>query len=164
MIRARLVEVRTTRPDSKAALSVMGRTVRGRKKREGRVRGWEAAPGDSGLRRLAEVAVVQAADFRKLYAPARRGELDGSEVGHALHSVPKLLAVDLVTVAQEIGRCGVVREGVHDLLGQPSGAGMLGDIEVEDAAAVVGQYDEDEQHAQAHGEKSEEIDGDEVRT
>ena len=123
-----------------------------------------APPGDSGLRRLAEVAVVQAANFRKLYDPARRGELDGSEVGrvflerevrarlmvidevavqdaaqvplaedenviqalasdrtdqalhervlpgtvrrgenfldpHALHSVPKLLAVDLVTIA-----------------------------------------------------------------
>jgi len=34
LIRARLVEVRTTRSYSKAALSVMGRTVRGRK-REG---------------------------------------------------------------------------------------------------------------------------------
>jgi hypothetical protein len=30
---------------------------------------------------------------------------------HALHAVPKLLAVDLVTIAQEIGRRGVVREG-----------------------------------------------------
>src|SRR5882762_4267916 len=38
---------------------------------------------------------------------------------HALHSVAKLLAVDLVTVAQEIGRRGGVREGVHDLLGGP---------------------------------------------
>ena len=32
---------------------------------------------------------------------------------HALHSVPKPLAVDLVTVAQEIGRRGVVRESVQ---------------------------------------------------
>jgi len=36
LIRASLVEVRTTRPYSKAALSVMGRIARGRKKREGR--------------------------------------------------------------------------------------------------------------------------------
>jgi hypothetical protein len=42
VIRASLVEVRTTRPYSKAGLSVVRRTVRGRKKREGRVRGWEA--------------------------------------------------------------------------------------------------------------------------
>ena len=34
---------------------------------------------------------------------------------HALHSAPKLLAVDLVTVAQEIGRRGVVRESVQIL-------------------------------------------------
>ena len=38
---------------------------------------------------------------------------------HAFHSAPKLLAVDLVTVAQEIGGRGVVREGVDDLLGGP---------------------------------------------
>jgi hypothetical protein len=50
---------------------------------------------------------------------------------HALHAVPKLLAVDLVTVAQEIGGCGVVREGVHDLLGGPVGGGVLGHVEVE---------------------------------
>jgi hypothetical protein len=35
---------------------------------------------------------------------------------HSLHAVPKLLAVDLGAVAEEIGRCGVVREGVDDLL------------------------------------------------
>jgi hypothetical protein len=34
---------------------------------------------------------------------------------HTLHAVAKLLAIDLVAVAEEIGRCGVVREGVHDL-------------------------------------------------
>ena len=32
---------------------------------------------------------------------------------HALHAVPKPLAVDLVTVAQEMGRQGVVRESVQ---------------------------------------------------
>jgi hypothetical protein len=39
---------------------------------------------------------------------------------------------------------------------------MLGDIEVEDAPAVVGEHDEDEQHAQARGGNREEIDRDEV--
>ena len=37
----------------------------------------------------------------------------------ALHAAPKRLAVDLVAVVEEIGWCGVVREGVHDLLGGP---------------------------------------------
>src|SRR5436190_1879893 len=57
---------------------------------------------------------------------------------HALHSVAKLLAVDLVTVAQEIGGRGVVREGVHDLLGGPAGGGVLGHVEGDDATAGVG--------------------------
>ena len=48
----------------------------------------------------------------------------------ALHAAPKRLAVDLVAVVEEIGWCGVVREGVHDLLGGPVGGGMLGDVEV----------------------------------
>ena len=44
----------------------------------------------------------------------RRGEdfLDP----HALHTVVKLFSVDLVAIAEEIGRGGVLREGVHNLL------------------------------------------------
>jgi hypothetical protein len=83
-------------------------------------------------------------------------------VPHARHALLEHVTVDRVAIAEEIGRGGVVREGVHDLLGRPSGGGMLGDIEVEDAAAVVGEHDEDEQHTQARGGNREEIDGDEV--
>ncbi len=39
---------------------------------------------------------------------------------------------------------------------------MLGDIEVEDAPPVVGEYNEDEQDAQARGGNGEEVHGDEV--
>src|SRR5207237_10592004 len=81
---------------------------------------------------------------------------------HALHALPEHLTVDRVAIAQEVGRGGIVREGVHDLLGRPSGGGMLRDVEVEDAAAVVGKYDEDEQNAQPRGGNREEVDGDEV--
>ena len=163
----------------------------------------------AGLRRLADVAVMQAADFGNLHDPARLGELDGPDVRrilveremraspvivgevagqnaaqvafaenqnviqtlapdradeplregilpravrgredfldpHALHSVPKLFAVDLVAVAQEIGGRGVVRKGIHDLLGGPVGGGVLGHIEVDDAPAMVSEHDEDE--------------------
>src|SRR6267143_5460254 len=69
----------------------------------------------------------------------------------ALHSVVKLLAVDLVTVAQEIGGRGVVREGVYDLLGGPVGGGVLGHVEVDDAPAVVSEHDENKEDAQARG-------------
>jgi len=80
----------------------------------------------------------------------------------ALHAAPKRLAVDLVAVVEEIGWCGVVREGVHDLLGGPVGGGMLGDVEVQDATAMVGKHDEDEEDTQAGGGNGEEIDGDQV--
>jgi hypothetical protein len=82
--------------------------------------------------------------------------------GHALEALAEHLTVDRVAVAKEVGGGGVVREGVHDLLGRPGGGGMLGDIEVEDAPPVVGEHDEDEQDAQARGGDGEEIDGDEV--
>ena len=65
----------------------------------------------------------------------------------ALHTAPKLLAVDLVAIVEEIVWSGVVREGVHDLLGGPVGGGMLGDVEVQDATALVGKHDEDEEDA-----------------
>jgi hypothetical protein len=42
---------------------------------------------------------------------------------HALHAVAKLFAIHLVTVAQEIGRRGGVRERGDDLLGGPGGGG-----------------------------------------
>src|SRR5467141_644380 len=129
------------------------------------------------LRRLADVAVMQATDFGNLHDPARLGELDGPDVRrilveremraspvivgevagqdaaqvafaenqnviqtlapdradeplregvlprdvrgredfldpHALHALPEHVTVDLVTVAQEIGGRGGVREGV----------------------------------------------------
>jgi hypothetical protein len=80
---------------------------------------------------------------------------------HALHALPEHVTVDRVAIAEEVRRGGVVREGVHDLLGGPGSCGMLGDIEVEDAPAVVGKHDEDEQNAQARGGNREEIDGDE---
>ena len=82
---------------------------------------------------------------------------------HALHSVPKLVAVDVVTIAQEIRRRGVVREGVHDLLGGPVGGGVLGHVEVDNPPAMVSEYDENEEHAQARGGHREEIEGDQAR-
>jgi hypothetical protein len=74
---------------------------------------------------------------------AVRGREDFHDA-HALHPVPELLAVDPVTIAQEIGGCGVVRERLHDLLGCPLGGGVLGDVEVDDGPAIVGEHDEDE--------------------
>ncbi len=72
------------------------------------------------------------------------------------------VTVDVVTVAEEIGRRSVVWESVHDLLRRPCGRRVFGHVEVEDAPAMVGKHDEDEQHAEVHGSNSEEIDRDQV--
>jgi hypothetical protein len=78
------------------------------------------------------------------------------------YPVPELLAVDLVTITQEIGRCGLVREGFHELLGGPGGSGMLGDVEVDHPPAVVGEDDKDEEDTEASGGHGKEVDGGQV--
>src|SRR5215471_9341674 len=55
-------------------------------------------------------------------AGGRSQDFTGS---HALHAVPERVAVDRVAIAEEIRRRGVVREGVHDLLGRPRGRRMF---------------------------------------
>jgi hypothetical protein len=57
----------------------------------------------------------------------------------------ELLTVDPVTITQEIGWCGVVREGVDDLLGYPVGGGALSHIEVDDPPSMVGEHDKEEE-------------------
>src|SRR5919106_1232030 len=81
---------------------------------------------------------------------------------HALHAVPKWLPVNAVAVAEEIGRRGLVREGVDELLSGPNGGGVLGDVEVDDLPAVVTEHDEDEEDAEASGGHGEEVDRDQV--
>ena len=58
---------------------------------------------------------------RVLPRAPRRGEnlLDP----HACHAMPKWRAVDAVAVAEEVGRRGLVRDGVDQLLSGPDGGG-----------------------------------------
>jgi hypothetical protein len=81
---------------------------------------------------------------------------------HTLYTLVEGVPVDRIAIAQEIGGCGVVREGVHDLLGCPSCRGMLGDVEVEDPTPMVGEDDEDEEHTQASNGNGEEVDRNQV--
>jgi hypothetical protein len=87
---------------------------------------------------ISQVALAQDDDVVETLAPNRADQAFGERIlpwavrrredfvdPHALHAVPKVLAVDLVTVAQEVGWRGIVRERVHDLLGGPGGGGMF---------------------------------------
>jgi hypothetical protein len=102
--------------------------------------------------------VIQALTPDRTDEPFREGVLPraggrGQDFGdpHALHALPERGTIGVVTIAQEIGRRGVVREGVHDLLGGPVGRGVLGDVEVDHTPAMVGEHDEDKEHTQAAG-------------
>lgn len=77
-------------------------------------------------------AMVQPADFGKLHDLTRGHErvlpraLRRREHLHdprALYAMPKWLTVDAVAVVEEVGRRGVVREGVDELLCGPGGGG-----------------------------------------
>ena len=73
-----------------------------------------------------------------------------------------MLPTNLVETAQEIGGRIVIRECLHDLPGGPVGGGVLSDVEVDDASAMVREHDENEENAQARGGHREEIDRDQV--
>ena len=81
---------------------------------------------------------------------------------HALHAMPKWLTVHAVAVVEEVGRRGLVREGVHELLGGPVGCGVLGHVEVDHPSAVVSERDEHEEDAEASGGHGKEVDRDQV--
>jgi hypothetical protein len=81
---------------------------------------------------------------------------------HALHAMPELLTVDLVTIPEEIGGGGLVRAWRRRAVGRPGGGGMLGDVEVDYAPAAVGKHNENEQDTEANGGHGEEVDRDEV--
>jgi hypothetical protein len=58
---------------------------------------------------------------------------------HMPDALPKLGAIDVVAIAQQIAWRCVPGEGVHHLLSGPLSRGMLGDVEVHEPLAVVGQ-------------------------
>ena len=59
-------------------------------------------------------------------------------------------AVDRIAVAEELLRRGVPRERLDKLLGGPLGRGGVGHVDMDDAAPVVCEDDEDEQHLEHH--------------
>jgi hypothetical protein len=71
-----------------------------------------------------EALVPDRADepFRERVLPRALRRRENLFDGHALYAVPKCLTVDAIAVAEEIGRCRLVREGLDDLLSGPLGS------------------------------------------
>jgi hypothetical protein len=76
--------------------------------------------------------------------------------------ISRILTVDAVAVAEEVGRRGLVREGVDELLSGPDGGGVLGHVEVDDPPAVVSEHDENEEDSEAGGGHRKEVNRDDV--
>ena len=55
--------------------------------------------------------------FREGVLPRTVGRGQHFTDAHALHALPKSETVDAIAIVEEIGRRGVVREGVDELLG-----------------------------------------------
>jgi hypothetical protein len=113
---------------------------------------------------VSQVALAQDDDVVETVPPDRPDQAFGEGVlpgavwrredftdSHTLHTLLKRVTVDAVAIAEEIGGGGVVREGVDDLLGSPGRGGMLGDVEMQDAPAMVSEHDEDKEHPQGRG-------------
>jgi hypothetical protein len=81
---------------------------------------------------------------------------------HAFEAVAKGRAVNAVAIPHQILGGVVVGECFDDLLCGPSGRGMLGDVEVQYASAVMGDDKEDKEDAEGGGRDGEEVDRGEV--
>jgi hypothetical protein len=92
---------------------------------------------------VTQVALAQDDDVVETVAPDRTHQALGEGILprapgsredfsdlHALHALAERVSVNRVAIAKEIGRGGVVGEGVHDLLSGPRCCGMLSDVEV----------------------------------
>lgn len=75
---------------------------------------------------------------------------------------PKFTAINSITISEYILWYCLEGEGFDDLLGGPLGCGMVGHIEMSDAAPFVKQPDEDLAHVKGGGEDGKETNGDEV--
>jgi hypothetical protein len=76
------------------------------------------------------------------------------------YTLPKMGAVDVVTITEEIAWCFIPRERLHHLLCRPLGGRMLSNIAMYDATAVVRQDDEHKEHPERHRWDDKKISGD----
>ncbi len=104
---------------------------------------------------LSTNGTYQALDKRGL--PRRsRGDGDFGDVQAGSLS-PEVVAIDAVTVSEQIAWSGVPRECLHDLRCGPLRSRMLGDVEVNDTPALMRQNQEDKQELEVDGRHDEEV-------
>ncbi len=75
------------------------------------------------------------------------------------HDTNEVVAGNTVAVTEKETRCDVARERFSPLSPRPTCSRMLGDVEVQDSPALVGEDDEDEQDSEGRRGYREEVDG-----
>ncbi len=81
---------------------------------------------------------------------------------HAVYALPEGIAVDPIAVAQQVARRGVPRKRFDNLLRRPRGRRVFGNVEMNNAATMVREHDEDEENTERRSGDREEINGHQV--
>src|SRR5215469_812878 len=82
---------------------------------------------------------------------------------HDRDLVAELLAIDSISISQQISRHGIKRKGFEHLLRRPFGRWMSCDVEVYDASSIVCKDNKNEEDFEPNGVDGEEVDGRELR-
>ena len=77
--------------------------------------------------------------------------------------VAELLAIDSISISQQISRRGIKRKGLEHLLRRPFRRGMGRHVEVHDASSIVCEDNKNEEDFEPNGVDGEEVDGRELR-
>src|SRR5690349_11559977 len=77
---------------------------------------------------------------------------------HDFDLLAKFMAINAITISQEIFRCCVKGKGFDDLLSGPFRRWMSGNVEVEDAPPVMRKYDKHKQNFEPNARHGKEVD------
>lgn len=82
--------------------------------------------------------------------------------GHFLNSLLEEIAIDAITITNQILRHSVIWEGLSNLLCRPASSGMHGDIEMNNSSSMMSKDDEAIQYLEPDCRYCEEIDRSDV--
>ena len=79
---------------------------------------------------------------------------------HVSHVFSKVIAENRISAPQQVARDLIKRKCIPQLLSRPLGGRVAGDIEMNNAATIMGQYQKHVKDVEMHGGNREEIDRD----
>ena len=82
--------------------------------------------------------------FREWILPRTSRGAEHLSDSHSVNPVSEMATVNSITVSNQISRCRIVWKRFNDLLRRPFCRGMLSHIEMQDAAPLVRQHNENE--------------------